>query len=213
MKIQKVFKIKPEDPRGLEPFKSWEELEPTFEIKTFNGCLLVLAHIEDTQFEKLVGIFQSREEAMGAFLTLAMEHGWEETPESYCIYHAQESEGKLIAGLKTGDGISTYQQTNVEEMVQRMARVHRVVVYSYDVVTFIKDIYPDIDSKVYVIARQIAKKLGRAPELEDLAKVYGASIESLEDKLNFIERLLENPVRTPFGEVELPELSFPLEGC
>ncbi|RME11005.1 MAG: hypothetical protein D6804_03675, partial [Aquificota bacterium] len=169
--------------------------------------------IEDGDFERLTGIFQSREEAMGAFLSVAMEHGWEEVPQTYCIYHAQEANGKLMAGLKFGQEVNIYEQTTVEQMVQLMARVHRVVVYSSDVVTFIKDIYPEIDQKVYVIAREIARKLGKAPELEELAKIYGMPAESLEDKLKLIEKLLQNPVRTPYGELELPPFSYPLAEC
>lgn len=98
-------------------------------------------------------------------------------------------------------------------MAQLMAKVHRIVVYSYEVVTFVKDVYPDIDIKVFVIARQIAKRLGKAPELEELARIYGMPADNLEDKLRLIERLLENPVRTPYGEMELPPFSYPLEDC
>jgi DNA-directed RNA polymerase sigma subunit (sigma70/sigma32) len=81
------------------------------------------------------------------------------------------------------------------------------------VVTYIKDIYPEIDQKVYSIAREIGKRLGKAPELEELAKIYGMEIKSLEDKLRLIEKLLENPVRTPYGEVSLPSFSYPLVEC
>ncbi|MCS7277627.1 MAG: hypothetical protein NZ531_02125 [Aquificaceae bacterium] len=213
MKVQKLFRSLPQDPKGLEPFASWQELSPHFESQVINGCYLLIATIEDRDFDNLLGVFQSREEAMGAFLTLSMEHGWEEVPEVYCVYHAQEQGGKLLAGILTDGQISLYEQTTVEQMVQIMARVHRVVVYSYDVVTYIKDIYPEIDQKVYVIAREIAKKVGKAPELEDIAKVYGMPSESLEDKLKVIQKLLQNPVRTPFGEVELPPFSYPLTEC
>jgi len=37
-----------------------------------------------------------------------------------------------------------------------------------------------------------------------LTTEFGVEIKSLEDKLRLIEKLLENPVRTPFGEVSLP---------
>lgn len=213
MKLQKLFRELPKDLRNIEPFLDWQELSPTFERYPFGDCTLIVASIEDKDFDKLVGIFQSKDEAMGAFLSVAMEHGWEEVPQTYCIYHAQEMDGKLLAGLKWNGQVNTYEQTTVEQMVQTMAKVHRVVVYSSDVVTFIKDIYPEIDQKVYVIAREISKKLSKAPELEELAKIYGMPFESLEDKLNLIEKLLENPVRTPFGEVELPPFSYPLKDC
>lgn len=173
----------------------------------------MLVTIKEQDFDPLVGVFQSREEAMGAFLSFAMEHGWEEVPQTYCVYHAQEIEGKLIAGLLFQGQVNTYEQTTVEQMVQVMARVHRVVVYSYEVVTYIKDVYPDVDQKVYAVARELAKVLNKAPELEELAKIYGVPLESLEDKLRLIDKLLENPVRTPFGEVNLPPFSYPLRAC
>ncbi|MFN3976972.1 MAG: hypothetical protein ACK4LT_07930 [Aquificaceae bacterium] len=44
--------------------------------------------------------------------------------------------------------INLYQQTKVEQMLQIMTSLHRVVVYSYEVITYIKDIYPDIDQEV-----------------------------------------------------------------
>lgn len=213
MKVQKLFRNLPQDPASLEPFSDWQEISPTFEKLPIGDCTLLVASIQDEDFDKLLHIFQSREEAMGAFLSVAMEHGWEEVPQTYCIYHAQEINGKLIAGLSIEGQRSTYEQTTVEQMVQTMARVHRVVVYSSDLLTYIKDIYPEIDQKAYVIAREIAKKLGKAPELEELAKIYGMPSESLEEKLNLIERLLENPLRTPYGEVNLPPFSYPLAEC
>ncbi len=213
MKVQRLFREVPEDVSRLEPFSDWQELSPAFESHPLGECTLVVASIKDEDFDQLLGIFQSREEAMGAFLSLAMEHGWEEVPETYCIYHAQEIDGKLIAGLRFGGQVSLYEQTTVEQMVQTMARVHRVVVYSSDMITYIKDIYPEIDHKAYVIAREISKRLGKAPELEELAKIYGMPIESLEERLSLIEKLLENPLRTPYGEVDLPPFSYPLTGC
>ncbi|MEJ7553678.1 MAG: hypothetical protein WKI48_02920, partial [Aquificaceae bacterium] len=183
MKVQKLFRSLPQDLASLEPFPDWQELSPTFEKLPIGDCTLLVASIQDEDFDKLLHIFQSREEAMGAFLSVAMEHGWEEVPQTYCIYHAQEIDGKLIAGIRLEGQTSTYEQTTVEQMVQTMARVHRVVVYSSEVLTYIKDIYPEIDQKAYVIAREIAKRLGKAPELEELAKIYGMPIESLEEKL------------------------------
>ncbi len=213
MKVQKLFRDLPQDPAGIEPFSDWQELSPSFEKLSIGDCTLLVATIKDEEFDKLLHIFQSREEAMGAFLSVAMEHGWEEVPQTYCVYHAQEMEGKLIAGLRLKGQTNTYEQTTVEQMVQSMARIHRVVVYSSDVLTYIKDIYPEIDQKAYVIAREIAKRIGKAPELEELAKIYGMPSENLEKKLNLIEKLLENPVRTPYGEVNLPPFSYPLAEC
>lgn len=99
MKVQKLFRNLPQDPASLEPFPDWQELSPTFEKLPIGDCTLLVASIQDEDFDKLLHIFQSREEAMGAFLSVAMEHGWEEVPQTYCIYHAQEINGKLIAGL------------------------------------------------------------------------------------------------------------------
>ncbi len=197
----------------FKPFQEWEELSPSLSLEAYDECTLLLARIDDKDFERLVGIFQDVQEAMGAFLSLALEYGWEEVPKSYCIYHAQEEGGKLIAGVKVGDQISFYEQRNLEDMVRLMAQMGRVVVYSSDLLTFIKDVYPEVDRKAFVIARQIAKGAGRAPSLEELAKIYGARVQTLEEKLRFIERLLENPVRLPYGEVNLPPFSFPVEGC
>lgn len=197
----------------FKPFQDWEELNPSFSLHPYEGCTLLRAHIDDKDFEKLVGIFQSPQEAMGAFLSLAMEYGWEEVPASYGIYHAQEEEGRLIAGIKIGERMGFYEQRNLEEMVRLMAQVGRIVVYSSEHLTYIKDIYPEVDKKAFVLAREIAKRAGRAPSLEEVAKIYGASVQTLEEKLRFIERLLENPVRLPQGEVYLPHFSFPVEGC
>ncbi|MDW8096551.1 MAG: hypothetical protein RMI44_00295 [Aquificaceae bacterium] len=213
MKLQKLMKEVPQDLLAVEPFASWQELSPSFDKRPLGDCTIVLATVKEEDFEPLVGVFQSREEAMGAFLSFAVEHGWEEVPQTYCVYHAQEVEGRLVAGLLHQGQVSTYEQTTLEQMVQVMARVHRVVVYSYEVVTYVKDLYPEVDHKVYAVARKLAKVLKRAPELEELAKIYGVLLESLEDRLKLIEKLLENPVRTPFGEVELPPYSYPLKSC
>jgi len=76
-----------------------------------------------------------------------------------------------------------------------MARYPRVVVYSYDVVTYIKDIYPEIDSKLYLISRECLKLNKEIPSMDH--------INSLEDKLRFIEELLK----------ELPPVSKPTRAC
>ena len=67
-----------------------------------------------------------------------MEHHWEVVPETYCVYHAHEENGKLIAGMLFEGTVSIYEQTTLEQMVHFLARVHRIVVYSYDVVAYTK---------------------------------------------------------------------------
>ncbi|MDW8095174.1 MAG: hypothetical protein RMI51_00090 [Aquificaceae bacterium] len=213
MKIQKLFKSIPNKPENMEPFISWQELTPEFEYKHLGDCYLMVAELKEQDFDKLLSIFQSREEAIGAFLSVAMEHHWEVVPETYCVYHAHEENGRLIAGILFENTVSTYEQTTLEQMVHVLARVHRIVVYSYDVVTYIKDIYPDVDYKVYSIARELAKRSKRVPELTELARIYCVPLESLEDKLKLINRLLENPIRTGYEDVELPPFSYPLTEC
>lgn len=207
--------LKEKYPERYKLIENWEELRGEFDVQKLGDKeYLVIYSIPEKEFEKELGIFQSVEEAMGAFLSTALEHGWEEVPKSYVIYHADFVEGgnKLIAAIKTEEGISKYDQLKLEEMMKKMVRYPRVVVYSSDVLTYIKDIYPDVQSKAYVIAREIAKQTGSAPELEELGKVYGMDTSTLEGKLELIEKLLQNPVKLPGGkEVNLRPYWYPLE--
>jgi len=151
---------------------------------------------------------------MGAFISTALEHDWEEVPKSYVIYHADfiEDGNKLIAGIKTEEGIFTYDQLKLEDMMKKLVKYPRVITYSSDILTYIRDIYPDVYSKAYIIAREIAGRVGQAPELEQLAKIYGIDTSTLEGKLKLIEKLLENPVKLPDGrEVVLKPYWYPLE--
>ena len=204
--------LKENYPERYTLVENWEELSPSFDaVNLGNGRYLILLEVPEEDFEKLTGIFPSKEEAMGAFLTTAMEAGWEEVPESYVIYHANFDGNRLIAAIKTEEGILKFDQLHLEEMIRRMLRYPRVIVYSSDVLTYIKDIYPEIDSKAYVISREIARAKGRAPDLEDLGKIYGVDTTSLEGKLQLLEELLKNPVRLPDGEVNLKPYYYPLE--
>lgn len=222
MKIQTLVEAseKPQDvlaflkeryPEKYELIENWEELSFKADVvEAGDGQYVVILEVPDEDFSKAVGIFPSKEEAKGAFLTTALEKGWEEFPESYIIYHAQFEGDKLIAGIKDREGISKHDQMHLEQMIQKIARYPRVIAYSTDVLTYIKDLYPDVDTKAYIVSREIAKVLGKAPDLEDLGKIYGVDTSSLEGKLNLIEKLLENPVRTPEGTVNIRPYYLPL---
>ncbi|WP_461832094.1 hypothetical protein [Aquifex sp.] len=207
--------LKEHYPDRYKLIENWEELKGEFKVMPLGGNkYLVIYSIPEKEFEKELGIFQSVGEAMGAFLSTALEHGWEEVPKSYVIYHAEftDDRNKLIAGIKTEEGISTYDQLKLEEMMKKMVRYPRVIAYSSDVLTYIKDLYPGIHTKAYVIARELAKTAGEAPELEEFGKIYGVDTSTLEGKLNLIEKLLKNPVKLPDGrEVNLRPYWYPVE--
>ncbi len=199
-------------PEKYALLENWEELNPSLEVQELgDGRYLIFLDVPEEEFDKLTGIFPSKEEAMGAFLTTAMEAGWEEVPSSYVIYHADFEGDKLIAAIKTEEGVSKYDQLHLEEMIRKMLRYPRVVVYSSDVLTYIKDIYPEVDSKAYVISREIAREKGRAPDLEDFGKIYGIDTSTLEGKLQLLEELTKNPVKLPDGEVQIRPYYYPLE--
>ncbi len=192
--------------------ENWEELTPSFDaVELGEGRYLIFLEVPEKDFERLTSIFPSKEEAMGAFLTTAVEAGWEEVPESYVIYHADFDGDKLIAAIKTEEGVLKFDQLHLEEMIRRMLRYPRIITYSSDVLTYIKDVYPEVDSKAYVISREIAKVRGKAPDLEDLGKIYGVDTSTLEGKLQLLEELLKNPVKLPDGEVNLRPYYYPLE--
>ncbi|ADC89084.1 hypothetical protein Thal_0450 [Thermocrinis albus DSM 14484] len=209
MKLQAVDRDRE---RLLELFRVWEEVSYTLHEGHHNHCRILYAHVDDESFDRLLHIFPSREEAMGAFLSYAQELGWEEFPTTFVVYDVEWDGNSLLAGIKTKEGVEFYTQTQLENMVRKMAVHHRVVVYSSDVLTYIKDIYPEVDSKSYVIARIIAKMTGSAPDLEQIARLHRVSVGTLEERLNFIEELVGNVVRLPQGELQLPSISLPL-GC
>ncbi|WP_340690838.1 hypothetical protein [Hydrogenobacter thermophilus] len=214
MNIQILVQSPEEKQEKLEFLKNWEEIVYRVEVSEYEGCYLMVMEVPDEEFEKLTNIFQSKEEAMGAFLSNAMEYGWEVVPDSYVVFHAQFDGDKLLAGLLPKDkDPAMFDHLHLEEMVREMAKYPRVVVYSYDVVTYIKDIYPEIDSKLYVIAREISKVKGKAPELEELAKMQSANMETLEDKLKFIEELITKPIKVDHEEMVLPPITRPTLIC
>lgn len=214
MKIQTVLQKPEESHKRLEVFQNWEELTYTLKVLPYGECYLALVEIPEEDFEKLIGIFQSKEEAMGAFLSNAFEYGWETVPESYAIYHAQFDGDKLLAGLlPKGENPSIFDHLHLENMIKEMTKYPRIVVYSYDVVTYIKDIYPEVDNKLYVIAREISRIKGESPDLEELAKLYCVKLQSLEDKLRFIGELVTKPLRLADEEIDLPPISKPTLIC
>jgi uncharacterized protein YqfB (UPF0267 family) len=214
MKIQTVLQKPEENAQKLEFFKNWEELTYTTKVMPYENCYIAVVEVPDEDFQKLVGIFQSKEEAMGAFLSSAMEYGWEVIPENYVIYHAQFEDDKLFAGLLPKDSNPVvFDHLHLENMVKEMAKYPRIVVYSYDVVTYIKDIYPEVDSKLYVITREIAKVKGYAPDMEQLAQTYGVNLQNLEDKLRFIQELITKPIKLKDGDLLLPPVDKPTLTC
>ncbi len=196
MKIQILLRDGSDIDEKLEFLKDWEELSYRLDSQPYGGCQLFVLEIPDEDFDKTLGIFQSREEAMGAFLSVAMEKGWEVVPDSYVIYHAQFEGDKLIAGIKAQDGVERFEQITLENMIRKMAMYPRVVVLSYDVVTYIKDIYPEIDLKLYVLSRELSR-LGR-----EMPHVEG---KSLEEVLLTMEEYLRDP--------SLPPVSKPVSEC
>jgi hypothetical protein len=214
MKLRKLFREPAEvDLQITELFKDWQELSYRVQTGQVGDCTVVEVQIEPEDFDSLLGIFSSREEAMGAFLSLAEEQGWEKVPQSFVFYHAIFDGNRVIAGIKADGQIKTYDQIRLEEMIRELASKDRVVVYSVEVITYIKDVYPEIDRKTYSIAKAIAQKGFTPPSLEELAKLYGRDISTLELALDFIESLTKGKVRLPAGEVELPPLDAPVELC
>ncbi len=216
MKLRKLFRrdeLLDERSEVLELFKEWQEISYELKTQEFDNCLVLEVSVTPKSFDTLIGIFSTREEALGAFLSLAEELGWEKVPESFAFYHAIFDGNKVIAGIKVDGQIYTYDQLSLEDMIRQLASKDRVVVYSLDVITYIKDIYPEVDRKTYSISKAIAQKMMNPPDLSILAKLYGKELKSIEDYLNFIEDLTKAPIRLPEGEVELPPLDAPTQAC
>ncbi|WP_448583822.1 hypothetical protein [Thermocrinis sp.] len=216
MKLRKLFRrdeLLDERSEVLELFKEWQEISYELKTQEFDNCLVLEVSVSPKSFDTLIGIFSTREEALGAFLSLAEELGWEKVPESFAFYHAIFDGNKVIAGIKVDGQIYTYDQLSLEDMIRQLASKDRIVVYSLEVITYIKDIYPEVDRKTYSISKAIAQKMMNPPDLSILAKLYGKELKSIEDYLNFIEDLTKAPIRLPEGEVELPPLDAPTQAC
>jgi hypothetical protein len=210
MKIQKLIRSKEEKENSLEFLKNWQELKVKFSEESVEGSTLLTIEVPEEEFKKLRGIFSSESEAMGAFLTASEEHGWEVVPRTYLIYHAQFDGNKVIAGIKYGGKVSIHDQLHLEEMIRTMTMYPRIVTYNTEPLTYIKDLYPEVDRKTYVIAREIARKGKRAPDLSELGMIYGVKISNLKDSLNLIEKLLKNPIITPEGKVNVRPFYLPI---
>ena len=216
MKLRKLLRkseLLDERSEVQELFKEWQEIDYEFKTQEINNCLVLEVSLNPESFDALIGIFATKEEAMGAFLSLAEELGWEKVPESFAFYHAIFDGNKVIAGIKVDGQIYTYDQLNLEAMIRQLASKDRIVVYSMDVLTYIKDIYPEVDRKTYSISKAIAQKAMNPPDLDILAKLYGKELRSIEDYLDFIEELTKAPIRLPEGEVQLPALDGPTQAC
>ena len=211
MKIQTLIDSDSQRDERIKFMTNWEELNYTLREEPLgNGTKVLILEVPDEEFDKVLTIFPSRTEAIGAFVTTALENGWEEVPESYVIYHAEFDGNKVTAGIKTPEGISLHDQLHLEQMIQQMMRFPRVVVYSSDVITYIRDLFPEVEYRTFVIAREISSAGKRAPDLEELARIYGEEAGDLRGKLSLIEKLLKNPIRLPEGEVEIRPYYFPL---
>ena len=210
MKIQTLIDSESMKEERISFLENWEEISYSLkEEEMENGTRVLILEVPDEEFEKLLDIFPSKSEAMGAFVTTALENGWEEVPESYVVYHADFDGNKVLAGIKTPQGTSVHDQLHLEQMIQTMMRFPRIVVYSSEVLTYIKDLFPEVDSRAYVIAREIARAGKKVPDLAELAKIYGQDIRTIEGKLELIEKLLKNPVRLPDGEVSIRPYYLP----
>ncbi len=196
MRLQILLKDSSQIDEKIAFLKDWQELSYKLYSQPYGDCYLWFLEVSDEDFDKTLGIFQSREEAQGAFLSVAMENGWEEIPNSYAIYHAQFEGDKLIAAIKTEEGISKYEQTTLEELARKLAKYPRIVALSYDVVTYIKDVYPDIDFKLYLVSKELSKLGKPFPDTQG---------KTIEENINLIEKLLT--------EEGMPPISKPVEDC
>ncbi len=210
MKIQTLIDSESHKEERTSFLKNWEEISYSLkEEEMDNGTRVLILEVPEEEFEKLLDIFPSKAEAMGAFVTTALENGWEEVPESYVVYHADFDGNRVLAGIKTPQGVSLHDQLHLEQMIQTMMKFPRVVVYSSEVLTYIKDLFPEVDARAYVIAREISRSGKKAPDLSELAKIYGQDVSTLEGKLDLIEKLLKNPVRLPDGEINIRPYYLP----
>ncbi len=211
MILQRIYQPNiEEDVKAI--FENWPEISYTTEIKTFKvgddniSVFYIKPNQED--FSKVEG-FESKEEAMGAFKTLAIEYGFEELPQNIAILHASFDGDKLFMLLKAknDDNIERFDQLSVEKLTKKLADFQRVVIYSSAVLTYITDLYPAINEVAYVIPQKLSELGYSTPELKDVAKIYGFSINTPEDEVRLIEKILEDSKGIsgkPIPPLELP---------
>ncbi|MEN3034411.1 MAG: hypothetical protein ABDH18_05430 [Aquificaceae bacterium] len=193
------------NPAIFEPFDSWSELEVKFELKKLdNDCYLLTAEIQDSSFEALSQIFGSKENALGAFLTLAVERGWEEFPSNILFLHIWEENGMTIASVYSQGELELFKHDNLEALSRKLASANRVVVFSMDIVAKVRDVFPGLEGKTYSISRHLSAK-----ELENnsLKDFLGDSVQEkdipkyLKDLTNsLVSKGLIKPVWLPIKD-------------
>ncbi|MCS7084312.1 MAG: hypothetical protein NZL90_04950 [Aquificaceae bacterium] len=197
--------LKESNPEIFEPFESWSELSFEFSLQNLQGdCWLLIAKAEDDSFETLSPIFGSKENAIGAFLTLALEKGWEELPDRILFLHIWEENGTLFAATYFEGQTELFKHDNLEALSRKLASANRVVVFSIDVVAKIRDVFPNLEAKTYSISRNLSNTELENTSLEELlgAKVDGIDIpKHLEALTNdLVSRGLIKPVWLPIRD-------------
>lgn len=214
MILQKIYDESVEDDiKSL--FEAWPEISYKIRVKPIevgdDTINVVYIETNDEDFNKSVGVFESKEEAMGAFRSFAYELGFEDYPINIAFLHAGFDGDKLFLFLKAknDDNIKQFDQLSVEKLTKELPNYQRVVIYQSAVLTYLKDIYPAIDNIAYVIPHKLSSIGCQTPELSDLAKIYGVSLNTKEDEIRFIEKLLQDP-KGLCKDKELPPIDIPL---
>jgi len=196
-------------------FEAWPEISYKISVKPIevgdDTINVVYLDVNDEDFEKAVGVFEAKEEAMGAFRSFAYELGFEEYPTNIAFLHADFDGDKLLLFLKAknNDNIETFDQLSVEKLTKQLLDYQRVVLYQSAILTYLKDIFSAIDSMAYVIPHQLSSIGCQAPDLKDLAKIYGVSLDTKQDEITFIEKILEDMDVVCKGK-KLPPIEAPL---
>jgi len=88
-----------------------------------------------------------------------------------------------------------------KSVTKELSSYQRVIIYQSAISTYLKDVYPAIDSVAYIGCPR--------PELLDLAKIYGFSLNTEENETKLIKKLLEDQ-RGLCKDKSLPPLEIPL---
>lgn len=195
-------------------FEAWPEISYSTQTKHFevNGKSINVFYLipKEEDFEKIDG-FESKEEAMGAFKTLTLEYGFEETPHNIAILHAIFDGNKLFMLFKAinDDKVEKFDQLSVEKLTQKLQNFQRVVIYSSVVLTYLTDLYPSINETAYVIPKYLSEMNCHIPELKDVAKIYGIPINIPEDEIKVIQKIVEDSKGICNGKA-LPPMEIPI---
>lgn len=196
-------------------FEAWPEISHEITVKSVkvgdDTINIVYIKTKDEDFEKAVGVFETKEEAMGAFRSFAYELGFEEYPKNIAILHSDFDGDKLFLLLKAknDNNVQKFDQLSVEKLTKELPNYQRVVIYQSAILTYLKDVYPAIDSIAYVIPHKLSSIGCPTPELQDLAKIYGFPLNTKEDEIRLIEKLLEDH-RGLCKDKSLPPVEIPL---